>query len=256
MENKVILISIDGMRPDGLLSCANPFAEKLMEISSYTLTARTVFPSVTLPCHMSLFLSVPPQRHGITTNIYTPPVRPIDGIFEQVKKYGGSCAMYYGWEPLRDISRPGSLDHSVYINLSDSDGTDALLTDEAIRRIEKSRPDLVFLYMGQTDEKGHDSGWMSSEYLTCLSRATDNVKKVYDLFKDEYTIIITSDHGGHDRTHGSTDDTDMLIPIFFIGKNFTPGKNLGEISIMDVAPTIADIMQIPCADGWEGGKVV
>ena len=52
MNNKVILISIDGMRPDGVMQCGNPFVEDMMRLGSYTLTARTVLPSVTLPCHM------------------------------------------------------------------------------------------------------------------------------------------------------------------------------------------------------------
>ena len=29
MENKVILISIDGMRPDGLRACGNPYVKEL-----------------------------------------------------------------------------------------------------------------------------------------------------------------------------------------------------------------------------------
>ena len=50
-------------------------------------TAQTVMPSVTLPCHMSLFHSVAPDRHGILTNTYTPQVRPINGICEQLHLY-------------------------------------------------------------------------------------------------------------------------------------------------------------------------
>ena len=58
MEKKVILISVDGMRPDGLQQCGNPFLEELKKTASYTFDARTVIPSVTLPCHMSMFHSV------------------------------------------------------------------------------------------------------------------------------------------------------------------------------------------------------
>ena len=108
MKNNVILISIDGMRPDGLIKCKNPYVEELKKMASYTFDARTVFPSVTLPCHMSMFHSVPPERHGTTTNTYMPQVRPISGLFEQLKNADKVSAMYYGWEPLRDVSRPGS----------------------------------------------------------------------------------------------------------------------------------------------------
>lgn len=66
---KVLLTLLDGMRPDALTACGSEFANELLQnTGTYTLTATTVMPSVTLPCHMSLFHSVPPERHGIVTN--------------------------------------------------------------------------------------------------------------------------------------------------------------------------------------------
>lgn len=250
---KVILISIDGMRPDGFLSCGNPFIEKMMGMASYTLEGKTVFPSVTLPCHMSMFHSVPPERHGITTNLYIPFARPLNGLFEQLKLFRKISAMYYGWEPLRDVSRPESLKYSAYLNAYMEDNTDGSLTDMALERIEKSKPDFVFLYMVETDEKGgHDHGWMSKEYLDCISNAIENVKRVWEAFGDEYTIVVTADHGGHDRSHGTHMPEDTTIPMFFIGKRFEAGKKLENISILDIAPTIADVMSVLPAPEWEG----
>ena len=250
---KVILISIDGMRPDGFLQCGHPFIHEMMRKGSYTLNARTVTPSVTLPCHTSMFHSVPPQRHGITTNLYIPFARPINGLFEQIKMHGGVSAMYYGWEPLRDVSRPESLKFSAYINAYMEEKSDDALTDLAMERIEKSHPDFVFLYMVETDEKGgHDHGWMSKEYLDCIYTAIDNVKRVYEAFGDEYTVIVTADHGGHDRCHGTERVEDMTIPMCFLGDRFEKGRALDGVSILDLAPTIADVMGITRAVEWEG----
>ena len=253
MNNKVILISIDGMRPDGVMQCGNPFVEDMMRMGSYTLTAQTVLPSVTLPCHMSMFHSVPPTRHGIGTNIYTPMVRPLNGLFEQIAAAGGVSAMYYGWEPLRDVARPGSLKFAGYLNAYAEDATDGKLTDLALDRMEKSRPDFVFLYMVETDEKGgHDNGWMSPAYLRYISAAIDNVKRVYEAFGDEYTVIVTADHGGHERSHGSDMPEDVTIPMFFLGKRFAAGEALEGVSILDLTPTIADILAVNPAPEWEG----
>ena len=250
---KVILISIDGMRPDGFLQCGNPFTREMMRLGAYTLEGRTIFPSVTLPCHMAMFHSVPAERHGISTNIYTPMVRPLNGLFEQIAMMGGISAMYYGWEPLRDVARPGSLKFSAYINAYTEESSDTSLTDLALARIKESHPDFVFLYMVETDEKGgHDHGWMTPEYLNVVSTAIENVKRVLEACGDEYTVIVTADHGGHDRGHGSDAKEDMTIPLFFFGKRFTPGKKLEGVSILDIAPTIADIMAIPKAPEWEG----
>jgi len=253
MNNKVILISIDGMRPDGVMQCGNPFVEEMMRMGSYTLTAQTVLPSVTLPCHMSMFHSVPPTRHGIGTNTYTPMVRPLNGLFEQIAAAGGVSAMYYGWEPLRDVARPGSLKFAGYLNAYAEDATDGKLTDLALDRMEKSRPDFVFLYMVETDEKGgHDNGWMSPAYLGYISAAIDNVKRVYEAFGDEYTVIVTADHGGHERSHGSDMPEDTTIPMFFLGKRFAAGDALDGVSILDLTPTIADILAVNPAPEWEG----
>ena len=97
MDKKVILISIDGMRPDGLKNCGNPYVKELEKICSYTYNGASCFPSVTFPCHFAMAHSVTPQRHGILTNTYVPQVRPIKGMFEKVNDFGGVCAMYYGW---------------------------------------------------------------------------------------------------------------------------------------------------------------
>ena len=49
---------------------------------------------------------------------------------------------------------------------------------------------------------------------------------------------------------------DMTIPIFFCGKQFEANKELEGVSILDIAPTIADVMNIPTAGEWEGKSLV
>ncbi|MBE6609060.1 MAG: hypothetical protein E7634_00115 [Ruminococcaceae bacterium] len=257
MKNKVILISIDGMRSDGLKACGNPYLSKLEEICAYTYSAQSMNPSVTFPCHFSMAHSVTPQRHGILTNTYIPQVRPIDGIFEKIKSAGGVSAMFYGWEPLRDIALPGTLKFATYINAYMKESSDTALTDEALECISENKPDFVFLYMVETDEKGgHDNGWMSEEYLRRVSMAIDNVKRVIESCGEEYSVIIMADHGGHDRTHGTTLPEDMTVPMFICGNNVTAGQIEGEVSLLEIAPTIASIMGINPDDQWEGRALV
>jgi len=254
--NKVILILVDGMRPDGFLSCGNPYIHEMMHHWFYTLNGQTVMPSVTLPCHMSLFHSVPPVRHGITTNVYVPMVRPLNGLFEQISNMGATASMFYSWEPLRDIARPGSLTYSEFVHIRSCDHTDVLLTDHTLAHIKEHKPDFLFLYLGETDEKGgHDSGWMSRDYLQRISTAVDCIHRVVDACANEYTVIVTADHGGHDRNHGTDLPEDMTIPMFFFGPAFEPGKQF-QGSILDLAPTITALMKIPPAKEWEGHSLI
>lgn len=253
MKQKVILISIDGLRADGLQQCGNAYVKELEKSSAYSYKASSVMPSVTLPCHFSITHGVSPQRHGILTNTYVPQVRPVKGIFEKIADFGGISALIYGWEPLRDIALPGTLKFAEFAQVFTDDSVDTVLTDKALELISAKKPDFAFLYLPELDDKGgHACGWMSEEYFRRVSIAMDNVKRVVEAFGQEYTIIIGTDHGGHDRSHGSDLPEDMVIPYFFRGPRFTPGKELEDISLLDIAPTIADLMGIAPEQEWEG----
>ena len=256
MKKKIILMSIDGMRPDGLQSCGSDAVEYLKAKSTYTFDAKTVFPSVTLPCHMSLFYGITPMRHGILSNTFVPQVHTVTGIFEKIKALGGISAIFYGWEPMRDVAPAGSCKYATYVNAYMEESVDTLLTDSAIRLIEEKKPDFTYLYQVDTDEKGgHDNGWMSDEYLRRVRIAIDNARRVVERFENEYTIIITADHGGHDRMHGTDLPEDMTIPMFFIGPDFEKGKEIKNASILDIAPTIAAVMGFECEKEWEGKAI-
>jgi len=97
---------------------------------------------------------------------------------------------------------------------------------------------------------------MSEKYLGCVSNALDNVKKVIDALGDRYTVIVTADHGGHDRAHGTDMPEDVTIPMFFFGKQFAAAKQLSGVTILDIAPTVAKILGVPKAPEWEGKELI
>lgn len=258
MSNKVLLISVDGMRPDSLAASGHPYIERLKTEASYTLNAQTVMPSVTLPCHTSMFHSVPPTRHGIVDNIYTPQVRPIKGLCEQLNDHQKVSAMFYNWEQLRDLTRPGSLAHSCFISYYTQgyELTNRMLTDRAIAYINEASPDFVFLYLGDVDEVGHKYGWMSPEYIQAVHASWECIEKAVHAISEEYNVIVLSDHGGHDRGHGTSMPEDMTIPIFLKGKAITPGNLEMEANIIDIPPTITKLMGVPANKDWEGKALV
>lgn len=253
MSEKVVLVLVDGMRPDGMLSCGHPFAAEFVKRSAHSMNAQTVFPSATLPCHMSLMHSVDPDRHGILTNTYTPQVRPVTGLMDQLDKYEKKCAFFYTWEELRDLSRPDHLHRALCINQHKQTGTDRLITQEAITYLQKETPDFLFLYLGETDERGgHDCGWMSETYLQYVKTAWDCIEQLYRSLPEGYTLMTTADHGGHDRRHGSNDPQDMTIPICFCGPRFAEDTEIENLSIKDIAPTVAKLLDVPPVKEWEG----
>ena len=253
MSEKVILILVDGMRPDGMMACGHEYPKKFVSEASYSLSARTVMPSVTLPCHMSLFHSVDPDRHGILSNTYVPQVRPIVGLFDRLDMYGKKCAFLYTWEELRDLSRPDHLHRALCLNQHKQTDTDIKITDEAIRYINAEEPDFLFLYLGETDEVGgHSCGWMSEQYMASVAKAWGCIEKLVSEISDDYTVIVCADHGGHDRSHGSDCPEDMTIPVAIRGPRFEKGRELENVSIKDIATTVADLLEVPAVKEWEG----
>ncbi len=255
MQNKVLMILIDGMRVDGLKACGSPHLSFLEKHCAYTYNARSVFPSITLPCHYSITHSVLPEQHGIYNNTFTlNPDCKVEGIFEKASKAGKSCALFYGWEPLRDIIRPGALRFSTYINAYARESGDTALADACERLLTEDKPDFAFLYLVETDEKGgHDNGWMSAEYLRRIRIALDCVYRMITRFGEEYHIILLADHGGHGHGHGSDLAEDMTVPMFFYGKEYQAGELQGvTLSLLDIAPTIADILGLEKDEQWQG----
>lgn len=253
---KVLLILADGMRPDALGDI--PQAQEMMQRAAYTLNAKTVMPSVTLPCHMSLFHSVDPSRHGTTTNTYAPQVRPVEGLCEVLKSQKKKCAFFFDWEPLRDLSRPGSLVFSCFKKPGEGGygESDRYLTDAVVEYLRENDVDFTFLYLGHPDDAGHGSGWMEKEYMDSVAGAWENIARVLETLQEDYTVIITADHGGHGRVHGTELPEDMTIPMFLLGKDFAPGKILENVGIMDIAPTVTALLGVDADDDWEGKSLL
>ena len=255
--SKVTVILADGMRPDALESCEHPFAKQLIEMSTYCKNGSSVMPSVTLPCHMSLFHSVKPERHGTTTNIYAPQVRPVSGLCEVLKAAGKHSAMFYNWEELRDLTRPDSLGFGFYYSghVHTYKIACAECTKQAINYINDKDPDFVFLYLGIPDWAGHTYGWLTPEYNQAIYESIEYVKQVIENTSDDRAVIFTADHGGHDRHHGLDIPEDMQIPFVFYGKEFEKGKKIEGVSLLDIAPTVAKLLDVAPNNEWEGSPI-
>ena len=253
---KVLLILVDGMRPDSLVDI--PQVEEMKKKTAYTMKADTVFPSVTLPCHMSLFHSVTPMRHGTTTNTHAPQVRPVKSLFDVLAANGKICGMFYSWAQLRDLCLPGSLARSSYWGgwRSGYEKATERLTEECITFLKEEQPDFTFLYLGAPDEAGHAYGWMGEEYLQSVRNSWEYIEKVLASLDEDWTVLITADHGGHDRIHGTELPEDMIIPFFALGKAFEPGKVLENVSILDYAPTITKLLSVKPDKDWEGKSLI
>ena len=252
----VILILADGMRPDAIAQ--NPSAQKLAKRSTHTWKGQTVFPSITLPCHMSLFHSVDPDRHGTTTNSYAPQVRPVEGLFDVLHKASKQCGMFYDWEELRDLCRPGALTKSYLVSQYSYgyENTNNMVTDTAIESLQTEQLDFTFVYLSAPNCAGHDHKWMSEEYMQSLEGVWKNIDRILDAISQDDIVIVTADHGGHGRSHGTLMPEDMDIPFFILGQEFPAGRELESFNLKDIAPTVCQLFGLEPPKEWQGKSLL
>lgn len=255
----VVLFSIDGMRPDALQAADTPTIDQLIAAGTSTMSARTVVPSVTLPCHTSMLRGVDVARHGITTNIFTPLARPVPSLFDVAKAQGRTTGFFCNWSELRDLCDPASLDVGYFRRDFTTPESDWTIARAAAEHIGTHDFDFLMVYLGWTDQCGHQHGWMSSEQLEAISNADACVAHVLEAFAQkgvEPTVLVQSDHGGHERTHGSDSWEDVTIPWVLCGPTVRSGSRLdAEVRIFDTCPTLARLMNLPIAPEWEGRVV-
>jgi predicted AlkP superfamily pyrophosphatase or phosphodiesterase len=256
---KLILILIDGCRSDALQQTETPAIDNLMAKGASTLTARTVAPSLTLPAHFSLFTSLIPLAHNVTANTGSPaPSSMAQGLVETLKYNGCTTAAAYSWEPLRNLAPPTALDAAFYMKIEATAFTDLDIMGGAIQLLKTLDPDFLFIYLEGVDVAGHACGWMSDDYLTAVRTADRAVGQLLQTLgqwegAEACHILLQADHGGEGKGHQAPTDAVMTIPWMVSGPNIRPGYRIGTpVNIIDTAPTIARLMDIPAHYTWEG----
>jgi predicted AlkP superfamily pyrophosphatase or phosphodiesterase len=255
----VILVSVDGMRPDAVLEADTPTMRDLMARGASTLAAQTVMPSVTLPCHTSMLRGVDTPRHGITSNTFQPLARPVPSLIDVARAAGKRTGFFFNWPELRDLCAPGSLNVAHALSPCEDHESDWQVARSAVQHLTKEPFDFLFIYLGYTDECGHANGWMSQPYLDAVANADRCISHVLEACAGtgrEVTILVQSDHGGHGRSHGTDRADDMTIPWILCGPNVRAGHTLETpVRIFDTCPTLAALLELPHAREWDGRVV-
>lgn len=253
---RVIILSIDGLRPDAIAMAPMQNLIQLMQNGAYSLSAQTTYPSVTLASHASMLTGMCPSKHGVNWNDYMPENGYAQGtdLFDVAHAAGLRTYMYVTKKKLGQLTEPSSLDGFVFVN-----DRDTVLMK---RLLEEFPADfgVLFIHFGITDGMGHSYGWLSPQQLSVLVRADQALKQLLvELdtrgLRAETLIIVTADHGGHASTHGSDSPEDMTIPWIASGAGIQPKALTSPIHTMDTAATAAFALGLPLPPEWDGVPV-
>jgi hypothetical protein len=254
--SRVLILSIDGLRPDAISLAPMPNLLALMQTSAYSLSAQTVFPSVTLVSHASMLVGVCPSKHGVDWNDYIPENGIAQGtdLFDIAHANGLRTVMFVGKEKLQQLTDASSIDQFVFIN-----DRDLVITDSLIAQFPEDFG-VLFIHFPTTDWMGHKYGWLSPEQFSVIRRADEALGKILGALdarglRAETLIIISADHGGHDTSHGTRRPEDMMIPWVASGPGIQPTQLHTQVYTMDTAATAAYMLGLPIPPEWDGQPV-
>ena len=265
ISRHVIVVSIDGLRPDAITTFNAPTLQRLMREGSYTLSASTIDPSKTLPSHTSMLTGQPPELHGVLwNNVAAAEADSIDipNIFGVARSHGYSTAAFFSKAKFQPLQVEGTLDYSQapggWYGRWSSEQT---LADVGVY-LENARPNLLFVHLTDPDAAGHRSGWMTDAYGRAVVEADRAVDRLLSLADDAYgsgkfSLIVTADHGGHGTNHGSDDPRDVTIPWIAWGQGVKQGTlTPWTIRTMDTAATVLWLLSIDGPSDWVGRPVL
>lgn len=274
----VFIISIDQGGPAALERADMPVLDRLVAEGAHTWEAFTIVPSLTLPSHTSMLTGVGIQKHQIDWNDLVPEkgLVKVPTIFALARAQGLSTAMIVGKVKFRTLVLPRSVDRFVLPEKPDG----ATIAREFSTMLEGGfRPNLCFLHFADPDGQGHAHGVMSPEKMKALAETDAALGEIVAAIKKagilaSSVLIITADHGGHDRpatenearareglpyqpgTHGSSSPDDVTIPWVAWGYGVRPGFTItAPVVQYDTAATALWLLGVPRPEGFWGRPV-
>jgi predicted AlkP superfamily pyrophosphatase or phosphodiesterase len=245
----VLIISIDGLRPDLLVRAQTPNVRALCAAGSYTFWAETTPEAYTLPCHVSMLTGVSAEKHGVTWNEYIEQSYPnVPTLFDIAKKAGYSTAMATGKMKFIVFARPGALDDFYYPH--EEPVSDDEVAIHAAALLRKRRPNVMFVHFPGVDTVGHEYGWGTDEQIAATEKADQAVGRIRETLTaldlaDSTLVILTADHGGAAKSHEMLDPRSHFIPWIAVGPGVRKGFDLTRLG--DRTVRIEDTFPTACA---------
>jgi hypothetical protein len=213
-RHPVLLISVDGMRPDAVLAADKhqlkvPVLRSFLKEGSYAQQVINVNPTVTNPNHTTLVTGVLPLEHGIYNN------RPFAATAKLPKSYSAyadiKAPTLWGAAKKAKLTTASIFwpvtrkAHDIDSNLIEgNDEDDQKIADDAIALIEQKRPELLTVHFVAGDHAQHEHGPFSVEGNAALERIDAQIGRVVAAHRKAYpgsVVAIVSDHGFDKVTH-------------------------------------------------------
>ncbi len=263
---RVVVVSIDGLRPDVALRADMPNLRELMRHGAYSFWARTTEMSITLPSHTSMLTGIVPERHEIYWNYEIPDGQsfhaPYPSLLDLAKSAGYSTAISIGKNKLRAISGEHAVDYGY---VPEGYAQNFQVAAGAAKIIQEHRPEVMFVHFADVDATGHGAQWGSDWQLQAANSADQGIGTIIAALRDagvlgQTVILVTSDHGGAGNSHGPDDPRSRHIPWVICGPNTRQDYDLTRqreliINTEDTFATACWLLGIPVPEDIDGKPI-
>lgn len=273
----VFIVSFDQGAPENMARSEMPELKRLAREGARTWEAYTIVPSLTLPSHVSMLTGVGIQKHQILWNEFEPEkgLLNVPTIFQLAKEKGLTTALFAAKKKFLTLHQPNSLDRFVVPeNPAAESVAQAFAAD-----VGKLKPNLCFIHFADADTAGHNFGVDSPEKLAALAGCDKALKTIVEAIKaagleSSSVLILTADHGGHDRTpeeneqrkargepyqpgtHGGPQRSDVVIPWIAWGQGVKKDYNItAPVVTYDTAATALWLLGVPVPEDFWGRPV-
>jgi arylsulfatase A-like enzyme len=181
----------------------------------------------------------------------------IPTVFSTVTEAGRRSALFVTKTKLLYLARPGTVARAEYLAYPRYDQQAAVR--QAMQYLAAGQPHLLFIHVADLDDVGHSDGWMSGRYLEAVRKVPSTTGLALEALTrmsalDRSLLIVTADHGGHGRTHGSARPEDVTIPWLAFGA-VVPGTIAGPVVTYDTAATAVSALGLAVPRSWHGRPV-
>jgi len=149
------------------------------------------------------------------------------GIWSGKSKFGLFQQSYSATTGAADTTGPDNGKDKIDYDKIAAGISAADLTADLLAQMAAKPCNFVFFHYQDPDATGHGSGWSAdpaSAYAATLKSVDAQIGRILQAVNDSPTlkgktvIIVTADHGGHDKTHGDTKNPlDYTIPFYVWG---------------------------------------
>lgn len=259
---KLLCILIDGLQMEAL-KCAHIRCLKKM-ISTGTTVKKLQHggPNLPLPGLATLFSSIPPQEHGVMDNNRgLIDSRHAYSLFSLLRYHHLTASFFYSREHLQHLLHQGELHTGVFLNSQGIKNMDSQLAEMAVSHILAEQPDLCCLSLQGTDIAGTHFGYLSEPYLETVEQADQAIGILMEQLRmvgmeNEYTTMVTSSYGGSWTIDHTKSQEPIGLPWIISGQGIAQNTVIEQtISFIDVAPTLAHILDVSPHPNWQGSII-